>query len=364
MLGFSANREPQTYTVCVPTGSPHRAKVLFAIFALALMVVIVLRLMINGGANGDWFNWPSGNFFIAIANIFAGDWIDGGGQGILGIRLTRVVVAVVAGVALATSGVALQNLLRNPLAEPFILGLSSGAAVGFVVQQMLHKSTGHAFAPLHVGALLGAIATLSVVFITSRRRGVIDPIGVLLTGVVINAVNGAIILILYHFNTIGDMAALAMWMQGYLNESPRSLEIIIVSTVTIAGFTLLLVKGRAMDAAMLSDGEAISVGVDLRRLRLTLFAVASLLAAGAVVLAGPLAFVGLICPHLSRLLFGPRHRTLLISSALLGAILLVAADVAVVAIKERTFPIGVFTALIGGPMFLSMLRPRLGRSWE
>lgn len=337
-------------------------------------------MTINQGVGGA-FNWPDGNLLNAIGQLFAGDWVDVTGQGVLGIRFTRVMVAIVAGIALATSGVALQNLLRNPLAEPFILGLSSGAAVGFVLQQMLTKAPSNDLpglikdglliiqqvartTPLHFGALLGAIATLLIVFAASRRRGVIDPIGVLLTGVVINAINGAIILILYHFNDIGDMASLAMWMQGYLNESPRSLEMILVTAITLAGFFLLLRQSKAMDAAMLSDAEAISVGVQLGQLRFTLFAVASLLAAGAVVLAGPLAFVGLICPHVARLLFGPGHRTLLIASALLGAILLLAADTTVAAIEVRTFPIGVFTALIGGPMFLWMLRPKLGRSWE
>lgn len=337
---------------------------------LALLACCVLRLFV-----GTSFGWPRGDFLSSVVRPFLGDWIEPASAtdpsasaglfnqpvAILGIRMTHVFVAIIAGIALSTSGVALQALLRNPLAEPFILGLSSGAAVGYVGQKMLTKWIGTPIAPLHLGAILGGLITLGIVYLAGRRRGIVDPLGVLLTGVVLSAFNGAIIMILFHFNTEGDMAQLARWMQGYLEENLGSVEMLAITIITFAGLGLLISQSKAMDVALFSDAEAIAMGVNLNRLRTTLFLTAGVLASGAVVLAGPLAFVGLICPHIARLLFGPSHRMLLIGSAVLGALLLVFADTVMASIQQRQFPIGVFTAIVGGPVFLSMLRSRMGR---
>jgi len=316
---------------------PRPRRHLFILGALlaVLAALCVLRLMI-----GSTFGWPSGEY----------------GRSILQIRLTLVFVAIVAGVALSTSGVALQALLRNPLAEPFILGLAAGAAVGYIGQQMLSKHLQQSLGPLHLGALLGGMATLAVVYFAGRRRGGIDPFSMLLTGVVLSAFNGAVIMILYQLNTEGDMAQLARWMQGYLEESLGLRDMLIITVFTFAGLGVLLTQCRAMDVALFSDSEAVAMGVNLTRLRTLLFVVAALLASGAVVLAGPLAFVGFICPHIARLLFGPSHRMLLIASAILGALLIVLANTVMAAIQQRQFPVGVFTALVGGPVLLSVLR--------
>jgi iron complex transport system permease protein len=334
----------------------RRPLAIFSLLLLALVALAGLRLCV-----GSTFGWPGGHLPDSIARVFAGDWMATRYSGVLQIRTVEICVAIVAGVALSTSGVALQTLLRNPLAEPFILGLSGGAAVGYIGQQMLHKWLQRPLAPLHVGAILGGIVTLGVVYLAGRRRGVVDPLGMLLTGVVLSAFNGAIIMILYHFNTEGDMSQLARWMQGYLKQNPGSLEMVVITLLTFAGLGLLLIRSRAMDAALFSDGEAIALGVNLPALRTQLFLIAGVLASGAVVLAGPLAFVGLIGPHIARLLLGPSHRNLLIAAALLGALLILLASTVMATIQQRQFPVGVFTAIVGGPLFLSMLRKRMGR---
>jgi iron complex transport system permease protein len=209
------------------------------------------------------------------------------------------------------------------------------------------------------------MATMGVVYLASRRRGVIDPLGLLLVGVVMATINGALIMFISYFSSgqAGLREDLFRWMMGYLNENVTGRTILWTALVTVAGLLTLIFYGRQMDAASFSDDEAHSLGVNLQRLRLILFVVASVLAAGAVVLAGPLAFVGLICPHLVRLMLGPGHRSLVIGSAMLGATLVTLADVASVGLDfgQGLMPIGIFTAVLGGPVFVMMLRSSLGR---
>lgn len=336
----------------------HHAAKVFAALLAALIVLICARLVVGHAAHG----WPEGNIFTAMRHAFfpRGDH----DFSLMDIRLLRVVLAVIVGVALASAGVGLQALLRNPLAEPFILGLSSGAAVGVMVQALLgHVTAGH------TGALIGSLLSMAVVYAAGRRRGVIDPLGLLLVGVVLSTINSAVIMVLYTFYPPGVTNDTLRWMMGFLNEGIGPTNVLIVAVTTIAGFAILFRLAPSMDAASFSDAEAQSLGVNLPVVRKTLFVVSGVLAAGAVVLAGPVAFVGLICPHLARILLGPRHRTLLIGSALIGACLIVGADTASVAIdaafvKVTRMPIGIFTAMIGGPAFLWMLRPYLGRGMD
>lgn len=325
-----------------PLGHVTGRSIIWRVTAMALLLVGVslLRLMA-----GTYWGWPS-------EEIFSFRWL-------------RLELAIIAGVALATSGVGLQALLRNPLAEPFILGLSSGAAVGVIVQLYFRKILGWSVGPTQYGAMMGAMATMGIVYFASRRRGLIDPLGLLLVGVVLGTINGAIIMFISYFSSgeAGLREDLFRWMMGYLNESVSVSTVRWVGLTTLGGLGVFIWLGRQMDAASFSDTEAHSLGVNLSRLRVVLFVVASVLAAGAVVLAGPLAFVGLICPHVTRLIFGPGHRMLVIGSAMLGATLVVGADVAAVALDfgQGLMPIGIFTAIIGGPVFLLMLRSSLGR---
>jgi iron complex transport system permease protein len=326
-----------------------------------LLAAMGLRLVAGSSALG----WPDGSlvdalhytFFFELApkNIILS---------VMDLRVVRIVIAIVVGTALATGGVSLQALLRNPLAEPFILGLSSGAAVGVMAQSYLAFSLNKHQGPAHEGALIGAMVCMAIVYITGRRHGSIDPLGLLLVGVVISTINGALIMTMRAFYIPpGQRNDVGRWMMGYLNDIVGSNSVLFITILTFAGLVLLWCFGPAMDVAGFSDVEATSLGVNLPRLRKILFAIATFLAAGAVVLAGPIAFVGLISPHLARLLVGPSHRTLLLIAALIGAMLILLADVAAVLCDkgQGLLPIGIFTSILGGPLFLWMLRPHLGR---
>jgi len=285
------------------------------------------------------------------------------------IRMLRLLAGLLVGVALAVSGVALQALLRNPLAEPFLLGLSSGAAVGVMVQLLLVYMFHRTLGGTHVGAMLGAGMSMAIVFLAGRRHGAIDPLGLLLTGVVLGSVNAAFIMLIQYVVGPGGLREnLARWMMGYIDEGVSTSAVTPFMAITVGLLALLICRGRAMDVATLSETEAASIGVNLPRLRTLLFVSASVLAAGAVVIAGPIAFVGLICPHLARLMLGPAHRQLLVASAMLGGTLVVAADTASSFLAFRfgvgMMPIGIFTAMLGGPAFLYILRPQLGRGME
>ena len=159
--------------------------------------------------------------------------------------------------------------------------------------------------PNQIVATIGAGLTMLVVYLLGRRRGVIDPVGLILVGVVISTLNGAAIMVIQYLVPAGLKDDLARWMMGYIDEGTSATTITTVAIVTLVGLVVTFATGRAMDVATFSDAEAVSMGVNLPRLRTVLFAVATLLAAGAVVLAGPIAFVGLISPHLARLLLGP-----------------------------------------------------------
>ncbi|MEM1107437.1 MAG: iron ABC transporter permease [Planctomycetota bacterium] len=304
---------------------------------------------------------------------------------VLAYRGDRLVVAAVVGAALAVAGVALQALLRNPLAEPFILGLSTGAAAGIVGQRLLAAALSLSLGVGFGGAGIGAAFCMLVVYLASRRRGVLDPLGLLLTGVVLSTINGALIMLAVHLQPNLLRVELSEWMMGYLNVDHGAVASWLTGVIKdgstfwvgfpwllfsiggflLTGFWLLWRQARAMDVATLSPGEAEAMGVNLRRLRLVLFFVSSGLAAGAVVLAGPIAFVGLVGPHVARLLVGPSHRGLLWCSMLIGASLVILSDAAGAALARwwnvGVVPLGVFTAVVGGLTFLWMLRPHLGR---
>jgi iron complex transport system permease protein len=358
----------------MPNPSPHgrgrfQTGVLLAL-PLLLLAACAARMCIGG----QFLSWPRGDLGRSALALCWPQVKNADLYSVMGLRLTAVVLACLAGSALAASGVALQALLRNPLAEPFVLGLSSGATLGVVGQEVLRRTWSAHFAsnlgPSYLGALLGAGVAMAVVFLASRRRGVIDPLGLLLTGVVLSNICGSLVLMLLYLVGRGQLdTRLSRWMMGYLEPSVvGSIWFPAALLVVVAALVALVAYGRAMDVATFSDTEAASLGVNLPRLRTILFLAASALAAAAVVVAGPLAFVGLICPHLGRILLGPAHRRLAVASCFLGALLVVLADIAGNLLDRLThigvMPIGVFTALVGGPVFLWILRPHLGRGAE
>jgi iron complex transport system permease protein len=282
------------------------------------------------------------------------------------LRWTAVAVAASAGASLAVSGVLLQALLRNPLASPFILGISSGAALGVMTALYLAYVTRRTWVLAGSDtppALLGAMLTLAVVYLLGQRRGWLDPLSLVLIGVVVSAICGALIMFLQHLVPQGLRGDLVTWMMGHIRQSASPALLVAAAVLAIVGTSIAVLMGRAMDAATLGDDEARSIGLAIGPLRLSLFFLAGALTSVAVALAGPIGFVGLIAPHAARLVLGPRHAALVVGAALVGVTLLVAGDVVsqIIAVSGGRMPVGVFTALIGGPAFIWLLRSGKGQ---
>ncbi len=292
----------------------------------------------------------------------------GGGEWhgpVLRVRAANLAGGALVGASLAVAGVFLQSLLRNPLASPDLLGLASGSgfAVMIVVKLGLISAgvataSGLGAISTTAAALLGAMGALALTYILSRKQGVLDPLLLVLNGVVISIICSAGTMLVRHLLPFSESGIADRMLRGALREDITPSEFILAGTVTILGIVVGMSAGRSMDAASLTDDEAVSVGVPLGALRRLLFVLSGILTATSVVLAGPIGFVGLICPHVVRLMAGPGHRVLVLGSALAGAALVIGASAIVRAVDLPTgrLPIGVVTAIIGGPVFIAMLR--------
>lgn len=273
---------------------------------------------------------------------------------LLRIRAPRVLAGALVGAILAVAGLTFQTLLRNPLADPFILGVSGGAAAGAAVATAL----GWAKFPglVQLVAFLGASAATAAVFFLARRRDHTDPTRLLLSGLVLNAFFSAIILLAFSFSRQSDLTGALRWMMGTLFGATWA-EVALLAVFLVAAMIVLV--WIANDLRMLAFGEedAQSRGVDVERVKLIGFVCGSLITGAAVSVSGVIGFVGLLVPHLIRLFWRRDFRFLLPLSALGGATLVVAADiVARVAVPATELPLAALTALLGVPLFLSLLR--------
>jgi iron complex transport system permease protein len=304
---------------------------------------------------------------VGFACLFVGSTgVGWPGRAVLPWRLEPVVDAALIGAALATAGTAYQAVLRNPLADPYLLGVSSGASLAAYLWQLpiFHLATaalGFAAAMSQQGlAFVGALAAVGAVLAIAGRRGRIEPVTLLLVGVIVNAVNGSIFLFIN-----------AMVRDLPVNRGP--LEFLVGGIQLIGGWqraaaailifgggaVLLYVSGK-LNVASVGDAEAHGLGVRINLLRWVTLIAASLITAAAVSISGPIGFVGLVCPHIGRLFVGSDQRRLLPISATIGAILLMGADAATryLAAQNRLgtqLQIGVLTGLLGGPFFLWLL---------
>lgn len=267
------------------------------------------------------------------------------------IRLPRVLMAIVVGGALAVAGVIFQALLRNPLAEPYILGISSGGTVGAIVAITLSLGT------LGVPALsfAGSAAVMGIVYLLAQRRGQLDTFTLLLAGVMIGAFfNAAILLIIAVFHQ--ELRTAFLWLMGNLSGAGfPSLGVITPPIILIIG--ILWSRARAFNLIATGDETALQLGVEVRTAKRAAYLMASLLTGAAVSVSGVVGFVGLIIPHICRILFGPDHRLLLPASAILGALFLLVTDtLARTLIAPSEIPVGAVTAAIGAPLFVYLLR--------
>ncbi len=272
-------------------------------------------------------------------------------------RLPRVLLAAIVGAALATAGAALQGLLRNPLAEPHLIGISGGAALGAVAavvvggRQLLAEA-----ALLPLAASAGALVSMAIVYRLALVHGRLQPYVLLLAGVIYNAFAGALIMCVNAIADLYQAQGILFWLMG--NLSTHSYTLVLAITLYVAvGCVWLLSHARALNVLSLGEEGAAQLGVDVERTRRATFFGASLLVGAVVSVSGMIGFVGLIVPHVLRLLFGADHRLLIPASFLAGAIFLVWADtLARTVLGVVEVPVGVVTALCGGPFFVYLLK--------
>jgi iron complex transport system permease protein len=266
------------------------------------------------------------------------------------IRLPRIALGAVVGFALASAGTVMQGFFRNPLADPSIIGVSSGAAAGAVAAIAFPSVL--PFATLHLSAFVGALSTALLVYAIATEGGRTPVATLLLAGVAVQAFLGAVIsYMLVHSGE--DLQEAVLWLMGHLHNSQWG-DVGFALPITLCGVVVLCGHARELNVLLLGETDAYHLGVDVERTKLVLLALASVVTAAGVAVAGVIGFVGLVVPHIMRLLVGPDHRILLPTSALAGAIFLVATDT-IARIGPAEVPVGIVTAALGAPFFLFLL---------
>ncbi len=270
---------------------------------------------------------------------------------IVDIRAPRVLLAVIVGASLATAGVVMQGVFANPLAEPGLVGVSSGAAVAAVVAIVLGL-TAIGFWVLPLAAMIGGLLVTAGVYLMARVDGRTEVVTLILTGIAVNAFAGALIGLLMSISDDAELRSITFWTLGSLSAATWS-SVILVLPLAAIGLALAPRLARPLDLLALGENAAAHLGVDVERLRRVAIVLTALLTAAAVAVAGIIGFIGLVVPHLVRPFSGRMPSRTLLPSALGGAALLCFADVVVrVAVPDRELNVGVATALIGAPFFL------------
>nr|WP_281255181.1 iron ABC transporter permease [Luteimicrobium subarcticum] len=271
------------------------------------------------------------------------------------VRFPRVVMAIVVGAALATAGALMQGVFGNPLADPGVIGVSSGAAVGAATVMV----TAGALVPgswVAAAAFVGGILTTALVYGLARSNGRTEVVTLVLTGIAVNAVAGGLLALLV---LVADSAArdqIVFWQLGSLGGSTWN-AVAVALPVAVVGVVGAFLLRRRLDLLTLGERAARHLGVDVERLRQVAIVLVALLVSAGVAFTGIIAFVGLVVPHLVRMVLGPSHRTLIPAAALGGAVVLLAADlVARTLVDNVDLPLGMITSLVGGPFFFWLLR--------
>lgn len=276
---------------------------------------------------------------------------------VLELRLPRVLLGALVGAALSVAGAGFQALLRNPLADPYVLGVSSGAALGAILSLLVGPPT-----TLLTGgaAFLGALLTVACVYLLGQRHGQLDTYTLLLAGVITASFLSAMIMFLMTSLPGRDLRGIAFWLMGDLSSPlPLSLRWLVVAVLLTMG--ALYTTAADLNLLVAGEQEALHLGVNVRRVKVVVYLTASLLTALAVSVSGAIGYVGLLVPHGMRLLLGSDYRMLLPASALGGAAVVVLADtLARTVVAPTELPVGAMTAIVGAPAFIYLLRRRLG----
>jgi iron complex transport system permease protein len=272
------------------------------------------------------------------------------------IRLPRILLGVIVGAALAVAGACFQALLRNPLADPYVLGVSSGAALGAIISLII-SSRATLATPL--AAFVGAGVTIAAVYFLGQRGGQLDSYTLLLGGIITASFLSAVIMFLMTTVSGRDLRGMAFWLMGDLS-TPLPIDLRWLFLVLVVAVFFIYTTAADLNLLLAGEQEAMHLGVDVARVKLVVYVCASVLTGLAVSVSGAIGYIGLLVPHAMRLLFGSDYRLLIPATAIGGAIAIVAADTLARTIVAPTeLPVGAMTAMAGAPMFIYLLRRRL-----
>jgi iron complex transport system permease protein len=337
--------------------TPRRVAWICAGLGLVLFVVAVISLRMGAypiavtdivktlfsGVLGRWNDIPTGDRSIVFE-----------------IRLPRILLGILVGASLSTAGCGFQALLRNPLADPYVLGVSSGAALGAIISLI---ATPHVPGAIQLAAFAGAAATTAAVYFLGRRGGQLDSGTLLLAGIVAASFLSAIIMFLMTTLSGRDLRGMAFWLMGDLGSTLPSnplpwFEALFFVFLLAAG--AIYATSSDLNLILTGEQEARHLGVNVHRVKLVVYIAASVLTGLAVSVSGAIGYVGLLVPHLMRMMFGTDYRLLIPTSAIGGAILVVLADLLARTIVSPTeLPVGAMTAIAGAPVFIYLMRRRV-----
>jgi iron complex transport system permease protein len=323
--------------------------------ALAIGCVVTFFLSLSFGA----IFISTQEIFHSISNYFSGELLSLDQRIFLDIRLPRAINCLLVGASLAMAGVMMQALFRNPIVEPGLIGTSSGAAFGaslyFVLGAMLHFNAGVWTLPIAASAG-GALATFIVFLLSYRKEGGQSVISLLLTGIAVNALCLSGVGLMSYLARDPQARSITFWNLGTMSGSSWN-SVIIIGASTLLSMVFALRWAKSLNALAMGEGEGLHLGVNISRLKISVIAITVVLVAVATAFVGVISFVGLVVPHLLRLLRGSNNRYLLLGSALLGGILVSLADLtARLLLAPAELPIGIVTSVVGVPVFILLLR--------
>ena len=291
-----------------------------------------------------------------------GSWSDTDETIVMDVRLPRILLGALVGSALAVAGCAMQGLFRNPMASPYILGVSSGAAFGASLGIILRASYGVAGISIQLMAFVFALVAISLAYLTARVNRRVPMETLLLAGIAVMTFFSAQVSLMKYL--AGDeLRTIVFWLMGGLWTSSWD-KVFTVFPLIILGIAVILFHSRELNLMLMGEEHALDLGVDVEKVKKKVLVFSSLITAAAVSVSGIIGFVGLIIPHIMRLIVGPDHRILLPSSCLVGAIFLIWTDTLARSMIEPTeLPVGIITASFGAPFFLFLLRRKKRVGW-
>ncbi len=357
----SIQYEPTTLKQRPDFHFPHRRRRMYAIVGLLIIAVIVTAFATTIGSVSIPFFTTCRILFsqLPLVNIDT-TWSGNLETIILDIRLPRVFMAGLVGAALSIAGATYQGLFRNPLAEPYLIGVAQGAAMGAAIGFLLPVNwQGAGFGTIPILAFSGAVINVVIVYGLARVGKTLPVTTLILAGVALGALWGSVVS--YLVITSGEkIHGILFWLMGTFSLSKWS-EVVIVLPYVAVGVVVIMLYSRSLNVMQLDEEQAKQLGINVEKVKLILLAAATLITAAAICFVGIIGFVGIIIPHIVRLIWGPDHRFLLPLSMFTGAIFLISADLlARTVMAPAEIPIGIITAICGVPFFLYLLRRRKG----